>query len=204
MKEKKEKRMLFVVCVILMILMAALSGCKKQESISGENESYENETVERETAEQETAVKGTVAGSLENLRETPLLYLINKKDGNVQKLEMKPGSFNWMYDNEDGTKQGGIADAPHPLDLIGKVPEIQWETGVLTAELQFQTEPIEYSVSRWPVEYAGMALEHDGDCENVSSGNYRIDLTEGGYIYNIHGEWEQGYADYNFVVTDSD
>ena len=203
MKEKKQKRM-FVVCVVLVILMTALAGCKKQESISRENESNENETMERDTAERETAVKETGTGSLENLREAPLLYLIYVKDGNARKLELKSGSFNWMYDNGDGTKQGSIADAPHPLDLIGKVPEIQWETGILTVELQFQAEPKEYSVSRWPVEYAGMALEHDGDCENVSSGNYRIDLTEGGYIYNIHGEWEQGYADYNFVITEGD
>lgn len=198
MKEKKQKRM-FVVCIILVILMTALAGCKKQESINGENESNVNETMERETA-----VKETGTGSLENLREAPLLYLIYEKDGNTQKLELKSGSFNWMYDNGDGTKQGGIADAPHPLDLIGKVPEIQWESGILTVELKFRAEPKEYSVSRWPVEYAGMALEHDGDCESVSSGNYRMDLTEGGYIYNIHGEWEQGYADYNFVVTEGD
>ena len=110
MKEKKQKRM-FVVCVVLVILMTALAGCKKQESISRENESNENETMERDTAERETAVKETGTGSLENLREAPLLYLIYEKDGNARKLELKSGSFNWMYDNGDGTKQGSIADA---------------------------------------------------------------------------------------------
>lgn len=135
------------------------------------------------------------------LKEPPALdVIIDEMSG----ITMK-GSYSWQYKNPDGTMTGGVADAPHPLDCKKFLRRV--DTAQKTAVLRFQQEPDAVSVCCWSDSHWS---DTAAESEKAALHGYELALKPGGYIYEVHAEWNMeesvcgGWADYYFYVDWAD
>lgn len=132
-------------------------------------------------------------------------------------LEIRSGSFNWNYKNEDETMTGGIACGPHPLD-----DETLSHTAVLTlpggqeavsVSCQFSclTDPDQLTVQTW--NFSDLGNSGAGEVSTVSYETWPSQLElEAGYVYEFTAVWNKeklnengfyGSADY-VIATQPD
>lgn len=141
---------------------------------------------------------GSNGASKPTSKEPPVL-LISDESGNTSKANT--GTYIWTYDNGDGTKTGVCADSTHPLEWQEFV--IPMTTTEETIELKFAVSPQEYSVRRWN---ESCWEDVDAISEKVEATGDVIELTDGGYIYEVVAKWTgeslngEGTVHYGFYV----
>jgi len=135
-------------------------------------------------------------------QEVPEMRLEYAVDGLLYEVMVTPGTCSWFYDNEDGTRTGLEADSPHPLDMLGVMPEILNYGDLFGITVSFTFTPESYSVSRWPDEYLGRPDRYDMLSEPVDMANNTLLLPKDGigHVYMVHATWPQGNVVYAFYV----
>ncbi len=129
----------------------------------------------------------------------PPVLMIGDHSGNS--IKANTGTYTWTYDNGDGTETGVCADSSHPLEWQEFL--VPMTTIKDTVELKFAVPPQKYSVRRWneacweDVNAISEEVEITGDV---------IELTDGGYIYEVEAKWTgenlaaEGTVHYGFYV----
>ncbi len=131
------------------------------------------------------------------MREPPRLDVVVDETCTGAQLN----GYSWDYLDSDGYGKGGIADSPHPMGIIDRLPLI--ETAAQTAELRFAEEPDNIrAVHCWSDENLS---DYDVNGEDAPIDGDRLTLKPGGYVYEICAEWEKsenggGFAYYSFYV----
>lgn len=145
--------------------------------------------------------KKSVAAST-TLKEPPDLQLQYTVDGQEAETVVPSGNYEWYYDNGDGTRTGGIASGPHPLDLSKATPVITQDAGLTQLEVVFSLIPDSYSVRCWPDSCLGNAQKYENDASALAVSGNVINLPANGrgYIYELNAEWADGSASYSFYV----
>lgn len=133
----------------------------------------------------------------EQIKDIPTLQLIYQQDNKTKKTILPPGTATWHYGDSIIH-----ADAFHPLDAIGKIPEIEKED-LAEIKLNFSLPPTSYTVRVWTEEYIGNNEAYEDYYEEVDISNDTLMVPEDdlGYIYLVHAFWPQGNVHYSFYVT---
>lgn len=111
------------------------------------------------------------------------------------------GTYTWTYDNGDGTQNGVCADSSHPLEWQEFL--VPMTTSDDTVGLCFDVEPQEVFIRCWSDACWG---EVDSEEENVPLNGNRLELKDGGYIYEVIAKWTgenlaaEGTVHYGFYV----
>ena len=112
----------------------------------------------------------------------PPVLMIDDRSGNS--IKANTGTYTWTYDNGDGTETGVCADSSHPLEWQEfLVPMTTIED---TVELKFAVPPQEYSVRRWN---ESCWEDVNAISEEVETKGDVIELSDGGYIYEVVAKW---------------
>ena len=129
----------------------------------------------------------------------PPVLMIDDRSGNS--IKANTGTYTWTYDNGDGTETGVCADSSHPLEWQEFL--VPMTTIKDTVELRFAVPPQEYSVRRWN---ESCWEDVNAISEDVDSMGDVIELTAGGYIYEVVAKWTgenlaaEGTVHYGFYV----
>ena len=145
---------------------------------------------------------GSNGASKPTSKEPPELKIL---DSTCLGIIANIGTYSWTYDNGDGTQTGVCADSSHPL---------QWQEFLVpmttsddTVELCFAVSPQEVSVRCWRDACWGKV---DAEAENATLSGNRLELKDGGYIYEVVAKWTgenlaaEGTAYYGFYVIKDD
>ena len=145
---------------------------------------------------------GSNGASKPTSKEPPELKIL---DSTCIGIVANKGTYSWTYDNGDGTQTGVCADSSHPL---------QWQeflvpmtTADRTVELYFDVEPQDITIRCWSDAYWGKV---DAEEENATLSGNRLELKDGGYIYEVVAKWTgenlaaEGTAYYGFYVIKDD
>ena len=145
---------------------------------------------------------GSNGASKPTSKEPPELKIL---DSTCIGIVANKGTYSWTYDNGDGTQTGVCADSSHPL---------QWQEFLVpmttsddTVELCFAVSPQEVSVRCWSDACWGKV---DAEEENATLSGNRLELKDGGYIYEVVAKWTgenlaaEGTAYYGFYVIKDD
>lgn len=129
----------------------------------------------------------------------PPVLMIDDRSGNS--IQANTGTYSWIYDNGDGTQTGVCADSSHPLEWQEFL--VPMTTIKDTVELRFAVPPQEYSVRRWN---ESCWEDVNAISEDVDSMGDVIELTAGGYNYEVVAKWTgenlaaEGTVHYGFYV----
>ena len=184
------KRILSILGAV--ILVFSMAACQS----SGRISSPADEKPEKVNA------PGSNGASKPTSKEPPELKIL---DSTCIGIVANKGTYSWTYDNGDGTQTGVCADSSHPL---------QWQEFLVpmttsddTVELYFDVSPQEVSVRCWSDACWGKA---DAEEENATLSGNRLELKDGGYIYEVVAKWTgenlaaEGTAYYGFYVIKDD
>ena len=145
---------------------------------------------------------GSNGASKPTSKEPPALKVL---DSTCMAIEANIGTYSWMYDNGDGTQTGICADSSHPLEWQEfLIPMTTFDDEV---EFYFDVEPQEFTIRCWSDAYWGQI---DAKEEKVSVNGNKLELKEGGYIYEVVATWTgenlaaEGTAYYAFYVIQDD
>ena len=111
------------------------------------------------------------------------------------------GTYSWTYDNGDGTQTGVCADSSHPLEWQEFL--VPMTTSADMVELYFDVQPQEMSVRCWSDANWGKVNAKE---ENANLSGNKLELKDGGYIYEIVAKWTgenlaaEGTVYYGFYV----
>lgn len=73
----------------------------------------------------------------------PEMHISYTLDGAVDTVvPIEAGNASWTYDNGDGTRTAVEQDSLHPLDAVGKMPEIEKTSDLKSIEITFTSTPI--------------------------------------------------------------
>lgn len=145
---------------------------------------------------------GSNGASMPTSTEPPELKILDSTClGNVA----NKGTYSWMSDNGDGTWKGVEADSSHPLEWQEFL--VPMTTSDDTVELFFDVQPQEFSIRCWSDAYWGKV---DAEEENATLSGNKLELKDGGYIYEVVAKWTgenlaaEGTVYYGFYVIKDD
>lgn len=121
--------------------------------------------------------------------------------GKGDSFEADTLTYTWTYDTGDGRMSGTCADSPHPLDLQEHLAPM--ETTVSAVELLFEVPPQSFHARCWNDTNWGDMNARD---KSVSLDGNRMELEEGGCIYEVTATWSgenlaaEGTVHYAFYV----
>lgn len=147
-------------------------------------------------------VPGSNGASKPTSKEPPALKIL---DSTCLAIEANIGTYSWTYDNGDGTQTGICADSSHPLEWQEFL--IPLSTSDLEVEFYFDVEPQDFTIRCWSDAYWG---QMDAKEEKVTVNGNKLELKEGGYIYEVVATWTgenlaaEGTAYYSFYVIQDD
>ena len=145
---------------------------------------------------------GSNGASKPTSTEPPELKIL---DSTCLGIVANKGTYSWMSDNGDGTWKGVEADSSHPLEWQEFL--VPMTTLDDTVELFFDVQPQEMSVRCWSDAYWGKV---DAKEENAALNGNKLELKDGGYIYEIVAKWTgenlaaEGTVHYGFYVIKDD
>ena len=145
---------------------------------------------------------GSNGASKPTATEPPELKVL---DSTCLGIVANKGTYSWTYDNGDGTQTGVCADSAHPLEWQEFM--VPMTTSDDTVELYFDVQPQEISVRCWSDAYWGKV---DAEEENAALNRNKLELKDGGYIYEIVAKWTgenlaaEGTVHYGFYVIKDD
>ena len=153
-------------------------------------------------APNQTDPPGSNGVSKPTSKEPPALKVL---DSSSMAMKANIGTYSWMYDNGDGTQAGICADSSHPLEWQGFL--IPMTTSDDEVEFYFDVEPQEFSIRCWSDAYWG---QMDAKEEKVTVNGNKLELKQGGYIYEVVATWTgenlaaEGTVYYGFYVIKDD
>ena len=130
--------------------------------------------------------------------EPPVLVIVDRSGNSIK---ANTGTYTWTYDNGDGTETGVCADSSHPLEWQEFL--VPMTTIKDTVELKFAVPPQKYSVRRW---HESCWEDVNAISEEVETKGDVIELSDGGYIYEVVAKWTgenlaaEGTVHYGFYV----
>ena len=136
----------------------------------------------------EFVIEGEKTGTM---KEPPALTVMDESGNAVEALL---GTYQWTYDNGDGTMAAVCADSFHPLEWEDILIPLETEDDSIT--LSFALPPDSFTVSCWSDEYWG---QNHAVKDSVTRG-YTVEVKEGGYVYEVTAQWPAGTASYGFYV----
>ena len=142
---------------------------------------------------------GSIGSSKPSSTEPPELKVL---DSTCLGIVANIGTYSWTYDNGDGTQTGVCADSSHPLEWQAFL--VPMTTSDDTVELHFDVQPQEMSVRSWSDEYWGKV---DAEEENAALNGNKLELKDGGYIYEVVAKWTddnlaaEGTVHYAFYIV---
>lgn len=145
---------------------------------------------------------GSNGASKPTSKEPPALKVL---DSTCIAIEANIGTYSWMYDNGDGTWTGVESDSSHPLEWQEFL--VPMTTSDDTVELYFDVEPQTFTIRCWSDAYWGQV---DAKEEKASIQDNKLELKEGGYIYEVFATWTgenlaaEGTSYYAFYVIQDD
>ena len=181
---KKLLAILFAV-----ILIFSMTACQTSGQISGPAED-EPDPVN---------APGSNGASKPTSTEPPELKIL---DSTCFGIVANKGTYSWMSDNGDGTWKGVEADSSHPLEWQEFL--VPMTTSDETVELYFDVEPQEFSIRCWSDTYWG---QMDAKEEKVTVNGNKLELKDGGYIYEVVATWTgenlaaEGTVHYGFYIV---
>ena len=178
--------------ILAAILIFSMTACQS----SGQINCPADEKSEKVNA------PGSNGASKPTSTEPPELKIL---DSSCLGIVANKGTYSWTYDNGDGTQTGVCADSSHPLEWQEfLVPMI---TSDDTVELYFDVQPQEVSIRCWSDANWGKVNVKE---ENVNLSGNKLELKDGGYIYEVVAKWTgenlaaEGTVYYGFYVIRDD
>ena len=184
------KKLLAVTLAVILIF--SMTSCKSSGQIS----------CPAEDEPDPVNAPGSNGASKPTSKEPPALKIL---DSTCMAIEANIGTYSWMYDNGDGTQTGICADSSHPLEWQKFL--IPMTTSDDTVELYFDVQPQEMSVRCWSDANWGKVNAKE---ENVNLSGNKLELKDGGYIYEVVAKWTgenlaaEGTVHYGFYVIKYD
>ena len=145
---------------------------------------------------------GSNGASKPTSTEPPELKIL---DSTCLGIVANKGTYSWMSDNGDGTWKGVEADSSHPLEWQEFL--VPMTTADRTVELYFDVEPQKITICCWSDAYWGKV---DAEEENATLSRNKLELKDGGYIYEVVAKWTgenlaaEGTVHYGFYVIKDD
>ena len=142
---------------------------------------------------------GSNEASKPTSEEPPALKILDSTNNGI---EANKGTYTWSYDNGDGTQSGVCADSSHPLEWQEFL--IPMTTSDDEVEFHFDVEPQEFTIRCWSDTYWG---QMDAKEEKVTVNGNKLELKEGGYIYEVVATWTgenltaEGTVHYGFYIV---
>ena len=178
--------------ILAAILIFSMTACQSSEQIS----------CPADDEPEQVYAPGSNGPSKPTSKEPPALKVL---DSTSTGIEANKGTYTWSYDNGDGTQSGICADSSHPLEWQEFL--IPMTTADRTVELYFDVEPQDITIRCWSDAYWGKV---DAEEENATLSGNRLELKDGGYIYEVVAKWTgenlaaEGTAYYGFYVIKDD
>lgn len=163
------KRILSILLAVILIF--SMAACQSSGQISCPADG-EPEKVNAPRSNGASKLTSTEPPELKILDSTCLGIVANK------------GTYSWMSDNGDGTWKGVEADSSHPLEWQKFL--VPMTTSDDTVELYFDVQPQEMSVRCWSDANWGKVNAKE---ENVNLSGNKLELKDGGYIYEVVAKW---------------
>ena len=141
---------------------------------------------------------GSNGASKPTSTEPPELKIL---DSTCLGIVANKGTYSWMSDNGDGTWKGVEADSSHPLEWQEFL--VPMTTSDDMVELYFDVQPQEVSIRCWSDTNWGKVNAKE---ENVNLSGNKLELKDGGYIYEVVAKWTgenlaaEGTVYYGFYV----
>ncbi len=141
---------------------------------------------------------GSNGASKPTSKEPPALKVL---DSSCIAIEANIGTYSWMYDNGDGTWTGVEADSSHPLEWQEFL--VPMTTSDDTVELYFDVPPQSFTIRCWSDANWDRVNAKE---EKVTISDNKLELKEGGYIYEVVATWTgdnlaaEGTVHYGFYV----
>ena len=176
--------------LLTVILIFAMSACQSQISCPAADEP------------DQINAPGSSGASKPTSKEPPVLKIL---DSTGTGIEANTGTYTWTYDNGDGTQSGVCADSSHPLEWQEFL--IPMTTADGTVELNFAVQPQEFTICCWSDACWGQV---DAKEESVTISGNKLELKDGGYIYEVVAKWTgenlaaEGTVHYGFYVIMDD
>ena len=145
---------------------------------------------------------GSNGASKPTSTEPPELKIL---DSTCLGIVANKGTYSWMSDNGDGTWKGVEADSSHPLEWQEFL--VPMTTSDDMVELYFNVQPQEVSIRCWSDANWGKVNAKE---ENVNLSGNKLELKDGGYIYEVVAKWTgenlaaEGTVYYGFYVIKDD
>ena len=142
---------------------------------------------------------GSNGSSKPTSKEPPELKVL---DSTCIGIVANKGTYSWTYDNGDGTQTGVCADSSHPLEWQEFL--VPMTTSDDTVELNFDVAPQEFTIRCWSDAYWGKV---DAEEENTTLSGNKLELKDGGYIYEVVATWTgenlaaEGTVHYGFYIV---
>lgn len=121
----------------------------------------------------------------------------------VATVMVNRGGYEWTYVDKDGLSNSVVADGIHVLRWGDALVDISLEEP-LDMTLCFSEPPVQVEAARYDSALIGTDSLAEAEAVEVEEkdGNYIIPQTEGGYVYEITGTWENGSAVYGFLTVE--
>ena len=178
--------------ILAAILIFSMTACQS----SGQISCPADEKSEKVNA------PGSNGASTPTSTEPPELKIL---DSTCLGIVANKGTYSWMSDNGDGTWKGVEADSSHPLEWQKFL--VPMTTSDDTVELYFDVQPQEVSIRCWSDANWGKVNAKE---ENANLSGNKLELKDGGYIYEIVAKWTgenlaaEGTVYYGFYVIKDD
>ena len=173
--------------ILAAILIFSMTACQSQISCPAADEP------------DQISAPGSSGASKPTSKEPPALKVL---ESSCIAIEANIGTYSWMYDNGDGTWTGVEADSSHPLEWQEFL--VPMTTSDDTVELYFDVQPQEVSIRCWSDAYWGKI---DSEEENTTLSGNKLELKDGGYIYEVVAKWTgenlaaEGTVHYGFYIV---
>lgn len=104
--------------------------------------------------------------------------------------------YTWNFPGKDDEMITQIADSPHPLDILSDLPVIEKEEVLDKILLIFDDQMNDFTLYR----YETTATYEEKESVEVVNNQFAIINQNGSSVYELYVEYEQGKANYAFLV----
>lgn len=178
--------------LLAVILIFAMTACQSSGQIS----------FPADGEPEKVNTPGSNGASKPTSTEPPELKIL---DSTCLGIVANKGTYSWMSDNGDGTWKGVEADSSHTLEWQEFL--VPMTTSDDMVELYFDVQPQEVSIRCWSDANWGKVNAKE---ENVNLSGNKLELKDGGYIYEVVAKWTgenlaaEGTVYYGFYVIKDD